>query len=161
MQTSLTDDRKGKCLGVNLTRTFALVSDSLVTKCHISEPCVSFSFAGILHFLPVAAAGSLPLSLSLSCSLSPFAPFFASSAPLSLPPSLHPGGQKPRLIAFSIAHGFLVPLRPDLCSKRACCSVSEHISQSLSGMTEHTAVVNTSEGDTPVGLARLSDIIRY
>lgn len=122
---SLTDDRKGKCLGVNLTRTFALVSDSLVTKCHISEPCVSFSFAGILHFLPVAAAGSLPLSLSLSlsCSLSPFAPFFASSAPLSLPPSIL-GDRSQGLLHFPL-------LMASLCHCDPTCAVNVLVAASL------------------------------
>lgn len=137
---------------------------SLSPKCHIFFIYFLICcLAAILHFLSVAAAELFPLSLSLSlffCLPYFFPPPLPSS---SFPLSLHPGGQKPRLIAFSIAHGFLEPPRPNLCSKRTCSSASEHriSQQSLLRVKEHTVVVHVGRGGTMVGLPGLSDIIRY
>ncbi len=90
----------------------------------ISESCISQkphfqgrASADISLFLSLCGSNVPSLSLSL-----PRSPLCCLSAPLlpSSAPSLHPQGQWPRLIAVSIAHGFLSPLWPDFCSKPAC-----------------------------------------
>ena len=72
-----------------------------------------------VHFCFHYVASASPL-YHVHCLFLPCAASLPHFCPPLLPPSLHPRGEWPGLIAVSIAHGFPLLPRPDFCSKCAC-----------------------------------------